>query len=87
MVFGKYTGLAYRKLNSGAGFKIQPCSYMCRLVNSFYLNGEGTGRGYETFTAVELPAYCQKTFGLSDKPEDNFIGGLSQVDLEQFIQH
>ena len=24
--FGKYTGLAYRKLNSGAGFKIQPCS-------------------------------------------------------------
>lgn len=45
--------------------------------NSFYLNGKGTGRGYETFTAVELPAYCQKTFGLSDKPEDNFIGGLS----------
>ena len=33
--------------------------------NSFYLNGKGTGRGYETFTAVELPAYCQKTFGLS----------------------
>ena len=45
--------------------------------NSFYLNGKGTGRGYETFTAEELPAYCQKTFGLSDKPEDNFIGGLS----------
>ena len=44
--------------------------------NSFYLNGKGTGRGYETFTAVELPAYCQKTFGLSDKPEDNFIGGV-----------
>ena len=47
--------------------------------NSFYLNGKGTGRGYETFTAVELPAYCQKTFGLSDKPEDNFIGGLSMA--------
>jgi putative tributyrin esterase len=45
--------------------------------NSFYLNGKGVGRGYETFTAEELPSYCQKTFGLSDKPEDNFIGGLS----------
>lgn len=45
--------------------------------NSFYLNGKGTGRGYETFTAEELPDYCQKTFGLSDKPEDNIIGGLS----------
>ena len=47
--------------------------------NSFSLNGKGTGRGYETFTAEELPAYCQKTFGLSEKPEDNFIGGLSMV--------
>lgn len=45
--------------------------------NSFYLDGKGTGRGYETFTAEELPSYCQKTFGLSEKPEDNFIGGLS----------
>ena len=45
--------------------------------NSFYLNGKGTGRAYETFIAEELPAYCQKTFGLSEKTEDNFIGGLS----------
>lgn len=45
--------------------------------NSFYLNGKGTGRRYETFTAEELPTYCQKTFGLSVDPEDNFIGGLS----------
>lgn len=45
--------------------------------NSFYLNGKGTGRAYETFVGVELPDYCTKTFGFSDKPEDNFIGGLS----------
>lgn len=45
--------------------------------NSFYLNGKGLGRGYETLIAQELPSYCQKTFGLSDRPEDNFIGGLS----------
>ena len=45
--------------------------------NSFYLNGKGTGRAYETFTAEELMDYCKRTFGFSDKPEDNFIGGLS----------
>ena len=45
--------------------------------NSFYLNGKGVGRAYETFTGVELPEYCSKTFGLSDRKEDNFIGGLS----------
>lgn len=45
--------------------------------NSFYLNGKGTGRAYETFIGEELMDYCKKTFGLSDKREDNFIGGLS----------
>lgn len=45
--------------------------------NSFYLNIKGTGGAYETFTGVELPAYCQRTFGLSAAPADNYIGGLS----------
>lgn len=45
--------------------------------NSFYLNMKGTGGAYETFTGVELPAYCQRTFGLSADPQDNYIGGLS----------
>lgn len=45
--------------------------------NSFYLNGKGVGRAYETFTGVELPEYISKTFGLSGRAEDNFIGGLS----------
>ncbi len=45
--------------------------------NSFYLNGRGTGYAYETFTGVELVGYCRKTFGLSDKKEDTYIGGLS----------
>lgn len=45
--------------------------------NSFYLNQKGTGRAYETFTGEELMDYCSKTFGLSDKKEDNYIGGLS----------
>lgn len=45
--------------------------------NSFYLNGRGTGAAYETFTGVELVEYMRKTFGLSEKKEDTFIGGLS----------
>ena len=45
--------------------------------NSFYLNGRGAGRAYETFTGEELMDYCKMTFGLSGQKEDNFIGGLS----------
>jgi len=45
--------------------------------NSFYVNAKGKGRDYQTFTGEELPAYMNKTFGLSDKKEDTFIGGLS----------
>lgn len=45
--------------------------------NSFYLNGRGTGRGYETFTGEELPEFCARSLGLSCRPEDCFIGGLS----------
>ena len=45
--------------------------------NSFYLNGRGDGTAYETYTGSELVDYVRKTFGLSDKSEDTFIGGLS----------
>lgn len=45
--------------------------------NSFFLDGVETGRQYASFVGKELPAYLQKTFGLSAAPEDNFTGGLS----------
>lgn len=45
--------------------------------NSFYLDGPETGRKYATFVGEELLNYVHKTFGLSAKKEDNFIGGLS----------
>lgn len=45
--------------------------------NSFYLDGEATGRKYGTFIGEELPCYVQKTLGVSSKREDNFLGGLS----------
>lgn len=45
--------------------------------NSFYLNGRGSGSSYETFVGKEIIEYTRKTFGLSEKKEDTFIGGLS----------
>lgn len=45
--------------------------------NSFYLDGEQTGRKYAQFTGEELVNYTRDTFGLSAKAEDTLIGGLS----------
>lgn len=45
--------------------------------NSFYLNGKATGFQFEDLLSRDLPQYLNKTLGLSLKPEDNFIGGLS----------
>ena len=51
---------------------VMPCG-----DNSFYLNQKGTGRQYANFVGEELVNYVTKTFGLSDKREDTFVGGLS----------
>lgn len=45
--------------------------------NSFYLDQKGTGRAFGRYIGQELVDYVRKTFGLSDKKEDTFIGGLS----------
>ena len=45
--------------------------------NSFYLDGEETGRQYQRYVGQELVEYVRKTFGLSDRREDTFIGGIS----------
>lgn len=45
--------------------------------NSFYLDGKGTGKAYCQFVGKELIEYTRKAFGLSDKKEDTFVGGLS----------
>lgn len=45
--------------------------------NSFYLDGPQTGRKYGTYVGLELTAYAQSTFGLSDRREDTLIGGYS----------
>lgn len=45
--------------------------------NSFYLDQKGTGRAYCQYVGKELVEYVVKTFGLSDKKEDTYIGGYS----------
>lgn len=45
--------------------------------NSFYLDHPATGRRYATYAGEELVNYVRKTFGLSERREDTFIGGLS----------
>ena len=45
--------------------------------NSFYLDGQATGRAYGRFIGEELVSYIAKTFNLSQKREDIYIGGLS----------
>ena len=45
--------------------------------NSFYLDGKETGRQYATYIGRELLQYVRKTFGLSERREDTFIGGFS----------
>ena len=44
--------------------------------NSFYAN-MAHGPAYWTFVTDELPRFVRSVFPLSDKPEDNFVAGLS----------
>ena len=46
-------------------------------ANSFYLDAKGRGSAYCRFIGEELPEYLHKTFGLSNRREDTYIGGIS----------
>lgn len=45
--------------------------------NSFYLNHESAKANYANYVGRELVEYTRKVFGLSDRREDTFVGGLS----------
>ena len=45
--------------------------------NSFYLNGKGTGKAYETYVGEELIQYVRDTFHIALNKEDTYIGGVS----------
>lgn len=55
--------------------------HMCILLptgeNSFYLDGKATGRKYASYVGEELIRYARRTFGLSGRREDTFVGGFS----------
>lgn len=57
--------------------KYHLCVIMPSGENSFYLDGEATGRQYGTFVGKELLSYVRKTFRVSEKREDTFVGGIS----------
>ncbi|MBQ6661019.1 MAG: esterase [Lachnospiraceae bacterium] len=45
--------------------------------NNFYLDQPQTGCKYASYVGKEFVEYTRKTFGLSEKREDTYIGGLS----------
>ncbi len=45
--------------------------------NSFYLNQTGTGRAYDDFVSVELPAFLRRHLGLFASREDTLVCGFS----------
>lgn len=53
------------------------CVVMPAGENSFYLDGEATGRQYATYVGEELLQYVRKTFRVSRRREDTFAAGFS----------
>ena len=72
-----YTGKAGNWVPSGVAEKYNFAIVMPTAENSFYLNGEATGRQYQTLVGEELVDYVRKTFNLVKGPDDTYIAGLS----------
>lgn len=76
-IFGNYTDwVTGTRIESWAKDKdlavVMPCG-----ENKFYVDNERSGDMYGRFIGEELVEFTRKTFPLSDKREDTFIGGLS----------
>ena len=72
-----YTGRAGNWIPWGIPEKYNFAVVMPTAENSFYLNGEATGRQYQTLVGEELLDYVRKTFHLAQGPDDTFIAGMS----------
>lgn len=72
-----YTGNAGNWVPWGLPEKYRFAIVMPTAENSFYLNGEATGRAYQTMVGEELVDYVRKTFGLAKTREETCIAGLS----------
>ena len=72
-----YTGKAGNWVPPGVAEKYNFAIVMPTAENSFYLDGEATGRKYQTLVGEELVDYVRKTFRLALGPDDTYIAGLS----------
>ena len=72
-----YTGRAGNWVPPGIAEKYNFAIVMPTAENSFYLNGEATGRQFQTLVGEELVDYVRKTFHLALSADDTFIAGLS----------
>ena len=72
-----YTGKAGNWVPEGLPEKYHFAIVMPTAENSFFLNGEATGRAFQTLVGEELVEYVRKTFHLAMTPEDTAVAGLS----------
>ncbi len=72
-----YTGKAGNWVPPGVAEKYNFAVVMPSAENSFYLDGEATGRQYQTMLGEELVDYIRKTFSLAMGPDETYIAGLS----------
>lgn len=76
-----YNGSSADWMLNGSAYEAANENDFCIILpngeNSFYLDGEATGRKYATFIGEELPEYVRKTFPVTEKREETFIGGFS----------
>lgn len=76
--FSGYSGdWLYKSLIQRMAVKYNIAVFMPSGENHFYLDAPGTGRAYGVYIGEELPGYLRKTFHLSDRAENTYIGGLS----------
>lgn len=72
-----YTGCAGNWVPEYLAEKYNFAIVMPNGENSFWLDGEATGRKFCTFVGEELVQYIRKTFSLALKSEDTCVMGLS----------
>lgn len=81
MLLHGYNGGYSDWLWNGSIVDLAQAHHLCIVLpngeNSFYLDGEATGRQYGTYVGDELLRYVRKTFRLSDRREDTYVAGFS----------
>ena len=72
-----YTGKAGNWVPEELAQELNFAIVMPTAENSFYLNGEATGRAYQTMLGEELVDYVRRTFRLAMRAEDTAVAGMS----------